>query len=116
MIWPIQQRLLLEDATPRNLIIGKNIAGDCLDTNIFKDGRGYHLHVIGELLELLQLFAFGEDRFDESEVVAGLELLWQEPQQLLGELCVRRLPGHGEGCPADARRWCPRTHSPCSTR
>ena len=25
-------------ATPRNLVIGKDIADDCLDTNIFRDG------------------------------------------------------------------------------
>ena len=40
MIWPIQQRLIIEDATPRNLVID-------LYTNVF----GGHLHVIGELLE-----------------------------------------------------------------
>ena len=51
MIWPIQQRLLLEDATPRNLVIGKDIADDRLYTNIFGDGGGCHLHVVGELLE-----------------------------------------------------------------
>ena len=51
MIWPIQQRLFLEGATPRNLIIGKDIADDRLYTNIFGDGSGCHLHVVGELLE-----------------------------------------------------------------
>ena len=51
MIWPIQQRLFLEDATPRDLVIGKDIADDRLYTNIFGDGSGCHLHVVGELLE-----------------------------------------------------------------
>ena len=51
MIWPIHQRLLLEDAIPRNLVIDKDIADDRLYTNIFGDGGGCHLHVVGELLE-----------------------------------------------------------------
>ena len=51
MIWPIQQRLFLEDATPRDLVIGKDIADDRLYANLFGDGGGYHLHVVGELLE-----------------------------------------------------------------
>ena len=56
MIWPIQQRLFLEDATPRNLVIGKYIADDRLYANIFGDGGGCHLHVIGELLESPPVF------------------------------------------------------------
>ena len=51
MIWPIQQRLFQEDATPRNLVIGKDIADDRLYANIFGDGGDCHLHVVGELLE-----------------------------------------------------------------
>ena len=51
MIWPIQQRLFLEDATPRNLVIGKDIADVRLSANIFGDGGGCHLHVVGEFLE-----------------------------------------------------------------
>ena len=51
MIWPIHQRLLLEDATPKNLIISKDIADDRLYTNVFGDGGGCHLHVVGELLK-----------------------------------------------------------------
>ena len=35
MIWTIRQRLFLEDATPRNLVIGKNIADDRLYANIY---------------------------------------------------------------------------------
>ena len=49
MIWPIHQRLLLEDATPRNLVIGKDIADDRLYANVFGDGGGCHLHVVEEL-------------------------------------------------------------------
>ena len=56
MIWPIQLRLFLEDATPRNLVISKNIADDRLYTNIFGDGGGCHLHVVGELLESPPIF------------------------------------------------------------
>ena len=76
MIWPIQQRLLLEDATPRNLVIGKDIADDRLYTNIFRDGGGCHLHVISELLESPPVLAAQRevDRFDLQEVVAGFEL------------------------------------------
>ena len=76
MIWPIQQRLFLEGATPRNLIIGKDIADDRLYADIFGDSGGYHLHVVGELLEGLPVFAAQRevDRFDLQEVVAGLEL------------------------------------------
>jgi len=64
------------DATPRNLVIGEDIANDCLDTNIFRDGRGCHLHVVGEFLELLLLLTTqGEvDRLHLPEVVAGLVL------------------------------------------
>ena len=43
------------DDTPRNLLIGKDIADVCLDADIFRDDRGYHLHVVGEFLELLPL-------------------------------------------------------------
>ena len=43
------------DAAPRNLLIGKDIADVCLDADIFRDDRGYHLHVVGEFLELLPL-------------------------------------------------------------
>ena len=57
MIWPIQQRLFLEDATPRDLVIGKDIADDRLYANLFGDGGGYHLHVVGELLERLPVLA-----------------------------------------------------------
>jgi len=57
MIWPIQQRLFLEDATPRNLVIGKDIANDCFYANIFGDGGGCHLHVVGELLKGPPVFA-----------------------------------------------------------
>ena len=64
------------DATPRNLVIGEDIANDCLDTNIFRDGRGCHLHVVGEFLELLLLLATqGEvDWLHLPEVMAGLVL------------------------------------------
>ena len=66
MVWPIQQRKFLEDATPRNLVIGKDIADDRLYANIFRDGSGCHLHVIGKLLESPQVFAtqLEVDRFD----------------------------------------------------
>ena len=76
MIWPIQQRLFLEDATPRNLVIGKYIADDRLYANIFGDGGGCHLHVVGELLESPPVLAAQRevDRLDLQEVVAGLEL------------------------------------------
>ena len=76
MIWPIQQRLLLEDATPRNLVIGKDVADDGLYTNFFGDRGGCHLHVIGELLESPPVLAAQRklDRLDLQEVVAGLEL------------------------------------------
>jgi hypothetical protein len=76
MIWPIQQRLLLEDATPRNLIIGKNITDDRLYTNVFGDGSGCHLHVVGELLERPPVFAAQREveRLDLQEVMAGLVL------------------------------------------
>ena len=39
------------DATPRNLVIGKDIADDSLYTTIFRDGGGCHLQVVGELLK-----------------------------------------------------------------
>ena len=74
MIWPIHQKLLLEDATPRNLVIGKDIADDCLDTNIFRDSRGCHLRIVNEFLELLPLLALGEVRLHEPEVATGLAL------------------------------------------
>ena len=66
MIWPIQQRLCLEDATPRNLIIGKDIADNSLYANFFGDCSGCHLHVVGELLEGPPVFAAQRevDRFD----------------------------------------------------
>ena len=76
MIWPIHQKLLLEDATPRNLVIGKDIADDHLYTNVLGDGGGCHLHVFGELLESPPVLAAQRevDRLDLQEVVAGLEL------------------------------------------
>ena len=57
MIWPIQQRLFLEDATPGNLIIGENIADDRLYANIFRDGSSCHLHVVGKILESQPILA-----------------------------------------------------------
>ena len=45
------------DATPRNLLIGKNITDDRLDADIFRDGRGCHLHVVDEFLEFLPQLA-----------------------------------------------------------
>ena len=76
MIWPIHQRLLLKDATPRNLIISKDIADDRLYTNVFGDGGGCHLHVIGELLESPPVLAAQRevDRLDLRELMAGLVL------------------------------------------
>ena len=76
MIWPIQQGLFLEDATPRNLVIGKDIADDRLYANIFRDGGGCHVHVVGELLEGPPVFTAQQevDRVDLQEVVAGLVL------------------------------------------
>ena len=76
MVWPIQQRKFLEDATPRNLVIGKDIADDRLYANVFRDGGGCHLHVIGELLESPPVLAAQREvnRLDLQEVVAGLEL------------------------------------------
>jgi len=76
MIWPIQQRLFLEDATPRNLVIGKYIADDRLYANIFGDGGGCHLHVVGELLESSLVFVAQRevDWLDLQEVMARLEL------------------------------------------
>ena len=76
MIWPIHQRLLLKDATPRNLIISKDIADDRLYTNVFGDGGGCHLHVIGELLESPPVLAAQRevDRLDLQELMAGLVL------------------------------------------
>ena len=76
MIWPIHQKLLLEDATPRNLVIGKDIADDRLYANIFGDGGGCHLHVIDELLESPPVFAAQRevDWLDLQEVMAGVEL------------------------------------------
>ena len=76
MIWPIQQRLFLEDATPRNLIIGENIADDRLYANIFRDGSSCHLHVVGKILESQPILAARRKvgRFNLREVMAGLEL------------------------------------------
>ena len=76
MIWSIQQRLFLEDATPRNLVIGKNIADDRLYANIFRDGGGCHPHVVGEIFESQPILAarWEVGRFNLREVVAGLEL------------------------------------------
>ena len=76
MIWPIQQRLLLEDATPRNLVIGKDIPDDRLYTNVFGDGSRCHLHVVDELLERPPVLAAQRevDRLDLQEVMAGLVL------------------------------------------
>ena len=76
MIWPIQQGLFLEDATPRNLIIGENIADDRLYANIFRDGSSCHLHVVGKILESQPILAARREvsRFNLREVVAGLEL------------------------------------------
>ena len=62
------------EATPRNLVIGKDIADDCLDTNIFIDSRGCHLRIVTEFLELLPLLALGEVRLHEPEVATGLAL------------------------------------------
>ena len=76
MIWPIQQRLFLEDATPRNLIIGENIADDRLYANIFRDGSSCHLHVVGKILESQPILTARREvgRFNLREVMAGLEL------------------------------------------
>ena len=76
MIWPIHQKLLLEDATPRNLVIGKDIADDHLYTNVLGDGGGCHLHVFGELLESPPVLAAQRevDWLDLQEVVARLVL------------------------------------------
>ena len=76
MIWPIQQKLFLEDATPRNLVIGKNIADDHLYANIFRDGSSCYLHVVGEILESQPILAAWQEvgRFNLREVMAGLEL------------------------------------------
>ena len=76
MIWPIQQKLFLEDATPRNLVIGKNIADDRLYANIFRDGSSCHLHVVGKILESQPILAARREvgRFNLREVMAGLEL------------------------------------------
>ena len=62
------------DATPRNLVIGEDIANDCLDTNIFRDGRGCHLEIVDELVEFFPLIAFREDWLHEPEVATGLAL------------------------------------------
>ena len=76
MIWPIQQKLFLEDATPRNLVIGKNIADDRLYANIYRDGGSGHLHVVGEIFERQPILAARREvgRFNLREVVARLEL------------------------------------------
>ena len=76
MIWPIQQRLFLEDATPRNLIIGENIANDRLYANIFRDGSSCHLHVVSKILESQPILVARREvgRFNLREVMAGLEL------------------------------------------
>ena len=76
MIWSIQQSLFLEDTTPRNLVIGKDIADDGLYTNFFGDGGGCHLHVIGKLLKSPPVLAaqWKVNRLDRQEVMAGLEL------------------------------------------
>ena len=76
MIWPIQQRLFQEDATPRNLVIGTDIADDRLYANIFEDGGGCYLHVVGEILEIPPVLNAQRevDRLDLQEVMAGLEL------------------------------------------
>ena len=76
MIWPIQQRLFLEDATPRNLIIGENIADDRLYANFFRDGSSCHLHVVGKILKSQPILAARREvgRFNLREVMAGLEL------------------------------------------
>ena len=80
MIWPIQQRLFLEDATPRNLVIGKNIADDRLYANIFRDGSSCHLHVVGKILESQPILTARREvgRFNLREVMAGLELSYGE--------------------------------------
>ena len=76
MIWPIQQKLFLEDATPRNLVIGKNIADDRLYANIFRDGSSCHLHVVGKILESQPILVARREvgRFNLREVMAGLKL------------------------------------------
>jgi hypothetical protein len=73
MIWPIQQKLFLEDATPRNLVIGKNIADDRLYANIFRDGSSCHLHVVGKILESQPVLAARQEvgRFNLREVAAS---------------------------------------------
>ena len=80
MIWPIQQRLFLEDATPRNLIIGENIADDRFYANIFRDGSSCHLHVVGKILESQPILTARREvgRFNLREVMAGLELSCSE--------------------------------------
>ena len=76
MIWTIRQRLFLEDATPRNLVIGKNIADDRLYANIFRDGSSCHLYVVGKILESQPILTAQQEvgRFNLREVMAGLEL------------------------------------------
>jgi hypothetical protein len=76
MIWPMQQRLFLEDATPRNLIIAEDIADDHLCANFFGDGGGCHLHIVGKFLEGPPVLAAQREmnRLDLQEVVARLEL------------------------------------------
>ena len=61
------------DATPRNLVISKDIADDCLDANIFGDGRGCHLNIVGELFECPPVLAAQREanRFHLQEFVAG---------------------------------------------
>ena len=76
MIWPIQQRIFLEDATPRNLVISKNITDDRLYANIFRDGSSCHLHVVGKILKSQPILAARREvgQFNLREVMAGLEL------------------------------------------
>ena len=62
------------EATPRNIVIGKDIADDCLGTNTFRDGRGCHFQIVDELLELFPLLALEEVRLHEPEVATGLAL------------------------------------------
>ena len=56
-----------------NLVIGKDIADNCLDTNIFSNGRGHHAEIVDEFFELFPRLALGEDWLHESDVLAGAD-------------------------------------------
>ena len=68
--------MFLGRSTPRNLIIGEDVADDRLYADIFGDGGGCHLHVVGELFEDPPVLAAQRkvDRFDLQEVVTSLKL------------------------------------------